>query len=48
MQHQTTMIEGRAAEMETDFLARVAQVRDDLHIRSAKGGTVRPGSRGGD
>ena len=38
-EHETTMIEGRAAEMQTDLLTRVAQVHDELHIRSGKGGT---------
>ncbi len=37
--HEERKSVGRAAEMETAFLARVAQLRDELHIRSGKGGT---------
>ncbi len=37
--HEERKSVGRAAAMETDFLARVAQLRDELHIRSAQGGT---------
>ncbi len=36
--HEERTSVDRAVAMETDFLARVAQLRDELHIRSAKGG----------
>ncbi len=37
--HEERKSGDRATAMETDFLARVAQLRDELHIRSAQGGT---------
>ncbi len=37
--HEERKSVGRAAEMETAFLARVAQLREELNIRSAQGAT---------